>query len=289
MHLGVIFPQTEIGTDPTGIREYAQAAEELGYDHLIAYEHVLGANPATRPGWKPPYTHEDTFQEPFALFGYLAGVTKKIELVTGILILPQRPTALVAKQAATVDVLSGGRLRLGIGIGWNPWEYEALGENFRNRGRRSEEQIQVLRMLWTQPLVTYAGRWHKITDCGINPLPIQKPIPIWLGGQAEPVIRRVARLGDGWFPQFGPDEKGRALVERMRSYAREAGRDPARIGLQGRIAIENRPPEAWTRDFLAWKGLGATHVAVNTMRAGLRGAPEHIEAIGRFREAVGKL
>ena len=153
MRFGVVFPQTEIGTDPITIRDYAQAAEELGYHHILAYDHVIGANPASRPGWRPPYTYRDTFHEPFVLFGYLAGLTKKIELVTGIIILPQRQTVLVAKQAAALDVLSGGRLRLGVGIGWNPVEYEALGENFKNRGRRSEEQVEVMRKLWTQELV----------------------------------------------------------------------------------------------------------------------------------------
>ena len=288
MRFGVVFPQTEIGTDPLVIRDIAQAAEELGYDHLIAYDHVVGANPASRPGWKPPYTHKDEFHEPFVLFGYLAGSTKKICLATGVIILPQRQTVLVAKQAAAVDVLSGGRLRLGIGIGWNPVEYEALGENFKNRGRRSEEQIEVLRILWTQELVTYQGKWHKITDAGLNPLPVQRPIPIWLGGNAEPVVRRVARLGDGWFPLFEPDDKGRLLIEKMRSYAREAGRDPESIGIQSRITIANRSPKDWVREVLAWKTLGATHVAVNTMRAGLSTPSEHIDAIRRFKEAVAR-
>jgi len=286
MRIGVIFPQTEIGADPLGVRDYAQAAEALGYDHLLAYDHVLGANPARRPGWKPPYTHKDQFHEIFVLFGYLAGMTKKIELVTGIVILPQRQTVLVAKQAAAVDILSRGRLRLGIGIGWNDVEYEALGENFHNRGRRSEEQIEVLRALWTRELVTFAGKWHKITEAGLNPLPVQKPIPIWFGGSAEPVIRRIARLGDGWMPLFPPDEKGRALIGKMQSYAREAGRDPGSIGIEGRVAIADRSPDDWVKDVSAWKSLGATHLSVNTMKAGLSSPSAHIDAIRRFKEAV---
>ena len=177
MKVGVVFPQTEIGADPTAVKDYAQASEDLGFSHLLAYDHVLGANPASRPDWRAPYSHLDMFHEPFVLFGYLAGLTQRIELVTGIIILPQRQTVLVAKQAAALDVLSKGRLRLGIGIGWNAVEYEALGEDFKNRGRRSEEQIDVLRKLWTQQLVTYNGQWHKITDAGINPLPVQRPIP----------------------------------------------------------------------------------------------------------------
>lgn len=286
MRFGVIFPQTEIGADPTAVRDYAQAAESLGYDHLLAYDHVLGANPARRPGWKPPYTHKDMFHEPFVLFGYLAGLTKKIELTTGIIISPQRQTALVAKQAAAVDVLCGGRLRLGIGIGWNDVEYEALGENFKNRGRRSEEQIEVMRRLWTEELVTFQGRWHRITEAGLNPLPIQRPIPIWLGGSAAPVLRRIGRLGDGWFPLVPPDEKCRSMIEKLRGYAIEAGRDPMAIGIEGRILIGNGSPDDWVKEVTKWRELGATHVSVNTMKAGLSSPQAHIDAIRRFKEGV---
>ena len=286
MRVGVVFPQTEIGTDPMAVRDYAQAAESLGYDHLVAFDHVLGANTASRPGWSGAYQHTDAFYEPFVLFGYLAGITKSMELVTGIVIIPQRQTALVAKQAAAVDVLSGGRLRLGIGTGWNDVEYEALGENFHNRGRRSEEQIEVMRALWTQELVTYEGRWHKITDAGINPLPVQRPIPIWFGGRADQVLRRIARLGDGWFPLFRPDDSGRALIEKMRSYARQEGRDPSTIGIESWVSIRNRSPEEWSKDVSTWKELGATHISVNTMGAGLSSPDGHIDAIRRFKEAV---
>ena len=283
MRYGVVFPQTEIGKDPSAIRDFAQAAEELGYHHLLAYDHVVGANPASRPGWRPPYTYKDTFHEPFVLFGYLAGLTKRIELVTGVIILPQRQTVLVAKQAAALDVLSGGRLRLGIGIGWNPVEYEALGENFKNRGRRSEEQVEVMRKLWTQELVTFEGEWHKITDAGLNPLPIQRPIPIWFGGGHDQTLRRVARLGDGWFPLLGPDDKCRAMIEKIRAYTREAGRDPSSIGVEGRLAIGQRSEEEWAKDVEAWQSLGATHVTANTMKAGFSSPSGHVEAIRRFR------
>jgi len=283
MRYGVVFPQTEIGKDPSAIRDFAQAAEELGYHHLLAYDHVVGANPASRPGWRPPYTYKDTFHEPFVLFGYLAGLTKRIELVTGVIILPQRQTVLVAKQAAALDVLSGGRLRLGIGIGWNPVEYEALGENFKNRGRRSEEQVDVMRKLWTQELVTFEGEWHKITDAGLNPLPIQRPIPIWFGGGHDQTLRRVARLGDGWFPLLGPDDKCRAMIEKIRAYTREAGRDPRSVGIEGRIMIGQGSPEQWTKEIQAWKELGATHVTANTMKAGFSSPSGHVEAIRRFR------
>lgn len=286
MRVGVVFPQTEIGADPYYVKDYAQAAEELGFAHILAYDHVVGANPASRPNWKAPYSHLDMFHEPLVLFGYLAGVTRQIELCTGIVILPQRQTVLVAKQAAALDVLSGGRLRFGIGIGWNPVEYEALGEDFKDRGRRCEEQIEVMRQLWTNPAVTFAGRWHKITDAGINPLPVQRPIPIWFGGSDERALRRLARLGDGWFPLVGPDEKCRAMIEKIRDYAKEAGRDPQAIGIEGRISYGQGASEAWRTDLAAWNTLGATHVSFNTMKAGLQSPSAHIEALRRFANAI---
>jgi probable F420-dependent oxidoreductase len=289
MRIGVVFPQTEIGTDAAVIREYGQAAEQLRYNHILAYDHVLGANVASRPDWRPPYTHQSKFHEPFVLFAYLAGLTTTIELVTGVLILPQRQTALVAKQAAALDVLSGGRLRLGIGIGWNPVEYEALGENFGNRGQRSEEQVELLRRLWTHELVSFEGRWHKIDDAGINPLPVQRPIPIWFGGGHERVLRRLARLGDGWFPQLPPGEKCRAAIEKIATYASEAGRDPKRIGIEGRMTISAASAETWQEQIEAWKEVGATHLSVNTMNAGVNNPAAHIDAIRNFREATKQL
>ena len=288
MRLGVVFPQTEIGADPVGVRDYAQAVEAMGYQHLLVYDHVLGAHPAgRRPDWRGTYNHTDMFHEPMVLFGYLAAVTERLELVTGVLILPQRQTALVAKQTAEVDVLSGGRLRLGIGIGWNDVEYEALGENFHDRGRRSEEQIAVLRALWGQELVTFEGQWHTISNAGINPLPIQRPIPIWFGGGAEPVLRRIARLGDGWFPQLRPDDSGRQAIARLHAYTREAGRDPAEIGLEARISVGRPDEAAWQRESAAWHDLGATHISVNTMGAGLRTLDEHLAALRRAHESLG--
>ena len=286
MRIGVVFPQTEIGADPAYVKDYVQAAEELGYSHLLVYDHVTGANLASRPGWKPPYSHLDNFHEPLVLFGYLSGITKKMELVTGIIILPQRQTVLVAKQAAEIDVLSGGRLRFGMGIGWNPVEYEALGADFKNRGQRCEEQVEVLHRLWTQELVTFEGRWHKITDAGINPLPVQRPIPIWFGGTDERVLRRLAKLGDGWFPQLAPDEKCRQAIDRIRAFAKEAGRDPDKIGIEGRINYGQGAPEAWMNEVQAWQNLGASHVSVNTMKAGLQSPSAHIEAIRKFSKAM---
>lgn len=300
MKLGVVFPQLEIGADPIAVRDYAQAAEQLGYRHILAFDHVLGVNPESHPGWKGPYDHTSLFHEPFVLFGYLAGLTEKIGFISGIIVLPQRQTELVAKQAAEVDVLSGGRLRLGIGIGWNWAEYESLGQNFKNRGRRVEEQIEVLRLLWTRERVTHEGQWHRIKDAGINPLPVQRPIPIWIGGGAEPVLKRIGRMGDGWLPQFQSmdpvlsrtgaqprrTEDPRELIERVHGYAREAGRDPAAIGMEGRSSIAEQTPEDWVRVYTAWQDLGATHLSVNTMKAGLKGADAHIDAIRRYKEAV---
>ncbi len=267
------------------MRDYAQAAEDLGYDHLLAYDHVVGADTTNRPNWRGPYTLHSLFHEVLILFGYLAGLTRRIELVTGILILPQRQTVLVAKQAAEVDVLSGGRFRLGIGIGWNEVEYQALNENFANRGKRSEEQIAVLRALFTQESVTFNGRWHHIEAAGLNPLPVQRPIPIWLGGGAEATLKRVGAMGDGWFPQAPPDQ-AEGMIERLRGYAREAGRDPHSIGIEGRIHIAGSTPDDWARGVEAWKALGATHVTVNTMRAGLVSPQQHIDAIRRFKLVV---
>ena len=294
MRVGVVFPQTEIGPDPVAIRDYVQAAEDLGYSHLIAYDHVLGADTRFHEGWSGGYALNDMFHEPLVVLGYMAAITKTLELVTAILILGQRQTALVAKQAAEVDVLSGGRLRLGVGIGWNHVEYEALGQNFHNRGRRTEEQIPLLRALWTQEVVNFKGSWNHVTDAGINPLPVQRPIPIWMGagGRLSPVppervLRRVARLADGWFPQFSPDEAGRETITRVREYAREEGRDPSVIGMEARINIADGNPEFWVERAKAWEELGATHISVNTMRARLESSEAHINAIRQFKEVVG--
>ena len=287
MQLGVVFPQTEIGADPAIVRDYAQAAEQLGYAHLLVYDHVLGADPQRQGGWQGPYTHEHQFHEPFVLFGYLAGLTQRLELVTGILILPQRQTALVAKQAAEVDVLSDGRLRLGVGVGWNYVEYEALGEDFHNRGRRVGEQIDVLRRLWTEPLVEFQGKYHSIPRAGIKPLPVQRPIPVWMGGMADAVLKRVAIYADGWFPQFRPGgENARLMMEKLRGFAAEAGRDMAQIGIEGRLNFGAGNPDELNQAAAEWRAIGATHLSVNTMGAGLASPADHIQAIRRAREVL---
>ncbi len=286
MRLGAIFPQTEIGSDPVAVRDFAQAAEGLGYEHLLVFDHVLGADTSVRQGWDRPYSSADMFHEPFVLFGYLAGLTETIEMVTGVLILGQRQTSLVAKQAAEVDVLTGGRLRLGIGVGWNAVEYEGLSESFTNRGRRSEEQIELMRQLWTNEVVDFHGRYHNVTHAGINPLPVQRPIPVWFGGGAPQVVKRIGRMGDGWFPQFEPNSEGAERISEMRGYATEAGRDPSAIGIEGRIGIATDDQANWQKLAESWAEVGATHLSVNTMRAGLQGPDQHIEAIRRFKETV---
>jgi len=293
MEYGAVFPQTEIGTDPGAIAAFARAAEDLGFAHLLVYDHVLGAVPRGE-AWLG-YTCKDAFHEVLVLLGYLAAVTSRLVLATGILILPQRQTALVAKQAAEIDVLSGGRLRLGVGVGWNDVEYEALGEDFHRRGARLEEQVAVLRALWTQEAVTFAGRFHRITAAGINPLPVQRPIPIWFGGESEAAMRRIARLGDGWIlggtlrspHERHPQVAGgyAALVERLRGYLREAGRAATAVALERRVAV-SAGPEKWLSTAEEWRALGGTHFSLSTMNAGLGTPDEHIAAMRRFRDTV---
>jgi probable F420-dependent oxidoreductase len=286
MQLGVVFPQTEIGPDPAVVREYAQVAEASGFAHLMVYDHVLGASTVNRPDFRGPYTDKSLFHEVFVLFGYLAGVAPGLELVTGVVILPQRQTALVAKQAAEIDVLTGGKLRLGVGIGWNEVEYVGLGERFNNRGRRMEEQIEVMRALWTEDVVDYTGRYHRIPEAGILPLPVQRPIPVWIGGYADVVMERIGRLADGWFPGSQPGD----ALERSRSLviasAEEAGRDPASIGMEGRISLVPDAEDEWVAQTEAWRNAGATHMAINTMGRG-RSPQQHIETIRRYAEVMG--
>ncbi len=287
MQYGVVFPQTEIDHDPVAIRDYAQTAESLGYDYLLAYDHVLGANPDRPGGWSGPYTHDTPFHEVFTLFSYLAGLTESIEFVTGILILPQRQTALVAKQAAQIDFFSGGRLRIGVGVGWNEVEYEALNEDFSTRGKRSEEQVALLRELWTKPLVTFDGDYHTVPDAGLNPMPIQRPIPIWFGGGADVVLRRMARIGDGWMPNTMSIDKAKPMIDKLRSYIEDAGRKPEDFGIDIRVNISRQTPDEWAGYIESWRELGATHVAINTMGAGFENLQQHLDAIKQFKDHVG--
>ena len=285
MHIGVVFPQTELGGDAGAVRAYGQRVEELGFTHLLAYDHVLGADPAVHAGWKGPYNVRTTFHEPLVMFGYLAAITRTLELVTGVIILPQRQTALVAKQAAEVDLLSGGRLRLGVGIGWNAVEYEALGEDFSTRGKRSSEQIDLLRRLWTETTVTFDGAHHRVTGAGLAPLPVQRPIPIWIGAASAPGYRRAGRLADGWFPMMSPGPKldeARAIVDQA---AVEAGRDPRAIGMEARVTWRG-DDDAVATELKAWAGAGASHVSINTMRAGCKDVDEHLAVLARVAESL---
>lgn len=286
MRIGVVFPQTEIGNDPAAIRDYAQAAEGLGYKHILAYDHVLGANPDRPGGWTGPYTYATPFHEVFVLFSFLAGVTSTLELVTGILILPQRQTILAAKQTASLDVLSNGRLRLGVGIGWNKVEYIGLNENFHNRGRRVEEQVTVLRRLWSEPLVTFDGQWHTIPDAGLNPLPVQKRIPIWFGGHADPVLQRLVKFGDGWMPNYPRAADARPALDRIDELAAGSGRDRSEIGLEPRLSYGDGNPSTWHERMAEWQAAGATHLTFNTMGRGFKSPVEHIQAIRKFHETI---
>ncbi len=294
MEIGVIFPQTEIEPDVVAVRDFAQAAQDMGYSYLFIADHVLGADASA---YDHPlfgmYNHETVVHESLTTMGYLAAVAPKLGLMSGILILPQRQTALVAKQAAEIDVLCGGKLRLGIGVGWNFVEYEALGMNFNDRGARSAEQIEVMRELWTKESVDFHGKWHDITHAGINPLPVQRPIPVWLGvgSPLAPIppdvaLRRVARIADGWCPNFSPDESGYALQEKVHNYMAEYGRDPSELGLDGRMGTAGSPPDAWGERVAAWREMGASHLSIENRRAGLKTAGDHIEMMRRFKDAV---
>lgn len=286
MRIGVVFPQTEMGGDVGAVRAYAQRVEELGFDHLLAYDHVVGADPAVHEGWSGPYNVNTTFHEPLVLFGYLAAITA-LELVTGIIILPQRQTVLAAKQAAEVDLLSNGRLRFGVGLGWNRVEYEALGKDFSNRGRRLDEQVELMRRLWTEPSLSYDGEYERVTGAGLAPLPVQRPIPIWFGAASPRAYARAGRLADGWFPQVAPGpslDEARSMVE---AGAAGAGRDIASLGMEGRVSWGDGGIERLVDHVDRWRNAGATHLSVNTMGAGFASVDEHLVALETTASALG--
>jgi probable F420-dependent oxidoreductase len=285
MRVGAVYPQTELGGDPGALRAYGQRVEELGYSHILAYDHVVGADPTVHAGWGRAYDVHTPFSEPMVMFGYLAAVTQKVELVTGVLILPQRQTVLVAKQAVEVDLLSGGRLRLGVGVGWNAVEFEALGENFTNRGKRSDEQIALLRRLWSEQSVSFDGEYHRITGAGIAPLPVQRPIPVWIGAASAPGYRRAGRTADGWFPLVGPGPELEDACAVVAQAALDAGRNPAEIGMEGRT-IYTGDVDAVTRELSAWKEAGATHVSISTMDAGLATVDDHLVTLAAVAESL---
>jgi probable F420-dependent oxidoreductase len=286
MRIGVIYPQFEFGSDPVVIRDYAQAAEELGFAHIGADDHVIGPNPNRPDGWSGWVTFRTPFFEPFVLFSFMAAATREIEFETCVLLLPQRQTVLVAKQAAGLDLLSGGRLRLGLGIGWNMIEYASLGENFHNRGKRVEEQVALLRRLWTEPHVDFQGIWHNIPDAGISPLPIQRPIPIWFGGQSEAVIRRAAHIADGWMPLYSSPDQARLGLDLLDRCLAETGRSRAGFGLEARLSYGIGSLEEWSDQLTAWEAAGATHISLLTTGCGLATPEAHIAALRRFAQVI---
>jgi probable F420-dependent oxidoreductase len=278
MQLGTLLPLGDIGGEPAVVREYAQAAEAIGYDFLEAPDHVVGVNAASRPGWERN-TSADLFHDPFVLFGFLAGISSKLGFATGVLILPQRQAVLVAKQAACLDVLCGGRFRLGVGVGWNEVEFTALNENFHNRGRRSEEQIAVMQALWRQPHVSFKGRWHTIEDAGINPRPAAGKVPVWFGGHHERTLERIARLGDGWMPNaYQPNDEALAIFDRLRALTRKAGRDPAAVGLEVWVSMGSGTEADWART--------TTFNRRHHRRIAGRTLADHLAALRRYHAAV---
>ena len=291
MDLGTVFPTTQIGSDPTVIRDFAQTAEGLGYRRLTVYDHVLGAVHADRiPPLSGPYTEHDPFHEPLVLLGYLAACTSSIELAVAVLVLPQRPTALVAKQAAEVDVLSRGRLVLAVGTGWNYVEYESLGASFAARGCRLDEQVEVLRALWREPVIDFRGEFHRIDRAGIAPRPVRGDIPLWFGGGAEAALRRAARTGDGFvFGSVSPHTHQR--VARLRELLADFGRDPDRFPMETMID-HSLGPGAWRQQASAWQDSGGSILSIRTMstaaayhgvaRVELPDPNAHIAALGEF-------
>jgi len=278
MDIGAIFPQTEAGGDRGAVRAIGQAVAELGYTHLAAYDHVLGGDTAVLGELGGPYTIDDPFREPLLMFAYLAGCTN-LAFATSILIGPQRQTALLAKQAAELDLLCGGRFRLGLGIGWNKLEYDALGVRFDERAAILEEQVAVLRALWTQRSVTVDGRFHHIRAAGLAPLPAQRPIPIWIGGHAPAALRRVGRVADGWFPMVRPGGGLEHALEIIREGAAEAGRDLSRFEFEGRVEYSARDHDKIAEHARRWREAGASHLSINTMHAGLTSVDAHIAAL----------
>lgn len=297
MKLGIMLPLLDVGGEPDIVRQLAETAEQLGYDHLTAADHVLGVNPEGRPEYAQRNNAHDMFHDPFVLFAFLAACTRRVEFSTQVLILPQRQTVLVAKQAACLDVLCRGRFRLGVGIGWNAPEFVGLNEDFANRGRRSVEQVRLMKALWAEPHVTFEGNWHKVEDAGINPLPPRRAIPLWFGGHQDVTLRRVADWGDGWIMlAHPPGETARAEFAKLRSYAREAGRDPASLGIEVWTSTAEGGPAAWRDELKFWKEAGVTHATLNNTfgryhhkRIAETSLAAHLDAMTRYREVVADL
>jgi probable F420-dependent oxidoreductase len=284
MLLSAWFPTRDIGNDPAKIRDWAQAAEDLGYDYIEVPDHVFGAT--GRDGWIPLYDETDPFHETFTILAFLAASTKTIKLSSGVLILPQRQTGVVAKQAAQVDILCQGRLRLGIGVGWNHVEYAALGEDWHTRGARQAEQVEVMRKLWTEDLVTYKGRFHEMSEVNIVPRPVQQPIPVWFGGSSDAVVKRAARIGDGWMPIIPPDEQAEAKLADLRRHLEDFGRDPDSFGLEGWLRMNDDDPQAWAAAADGWRALGAQIVMLYPMYR-IPDFEDQIETLRRFKDVAG--
>ena len=286
MQIGAVLSQNELGADVAGLRAYAQAVQDLGYDFLVAADHVVGADPAAHPGLARVYPLDNILHEPFALFAFIAGVAPRLGLLTSVIILPQRQTVLVAKQAAAVDLMTNGRFRLGVGIGWHEVEYEVLGMNFKNRARRFEEQIEVLRRLWTERAVTYEGRYHTVRAAGINPLPVQRPIPLWIGASAEAAVKRATVIADGYLPLRPLDGGWEATMEKVHGWLHQAGRDPATFGIEGRLDAASGAPDDWGKTVEMWRGFGATHLSVST--GGLGGPDAHVQRLREVQQVLGR-
>ena len=282
---GIVFPQIEIGADPSAVKAFAEGVEDLGFDGLMIYDHVVGADLRHRPHWSGWYDIKDMFHEIFVVMGYMAALTKRIRLVSGIVILPQRQTTLVAKQAAEVDVLSYGRLTLGIGVGWNDVEFAALNENFNNRGKRCEEQIEVMRALWTCESVEFDGKYHHLPEVGIKPLPVQRPIPIYIGGHSDVVLQRAARMGDGWFP-MDTAAVCAPMVEKLAYFCEEVGRDYSQFDVPCTIQLAGKDMSWVAGEIRAWKQLGTSSFYLDTMNAGCQGVEAHLKTAAIFKELI---
>ncbi len=285
MQIGAVFPHNEIGNDPGAIKAFAQGVEDLGISHLLIYDHVLGADPDREGGFRGPYDKDVAFHEPFTTFAFIAAVTERLEMITTVMILPQRQTVLAAKQAAEVALLSNNRFRLGVGVGWNEVEYVGLNETFNNRGRRQAEQVEVMRKLWSEDSLDYTGDFHRIDKASINPRPSQQ-IPIWFGGSAPALLDRVARLGDGWIPLMGANEKAQACIDTIKATREAAGLSFDNFGIQAQAQYAGGSPERWQKHAQAWKDMGCTHIAIATHNAGPTDVDGHLSRIREYQEAV---
>jgi probable F420-dependent oxidoreductase len=288
MQIGAVLPQDEIGPELEALRDYAQAVQELGYDFIVTPDHVVGSDPADHPELERVFPIDTYLREPLMLGAFLACVAPRLGQLTSVIILPQRQTVLTAKQAADLDVLLHGKLRLGVGIGWNPIEFEALGMRFQDRARRFEEQIQLMRMLWTERVVTFHGRFHTVNAAGINPRPVQQPIPVWIGAHSEPAVKRAIKIADGWLPLRPLDGDWQTTMDKLRGWLNEAGRDPSTFGIEGRLDVSHGTPDDWRKSVEMWRGFGASHLSIGTYGLG-SGPQPHIERLREVRPILGTL